>query len=155
MSVRLAPSSPQSSGRDATRSTPQPRNPISLRLYKVLGTNFNDEATKEALKTLSDLYAAPVLSAGPVKGKEIHRDNDEVDDEDVEDDVLWGKAPTTVTNDTTGFVESVPGESAAKARKNLRRDMENKLASGSRQFLKAFGEVDQVGLVHVDCIVGD
>jgi len=43
-------------------------------------------------------------------------------------------------------MENVAGESAARARKNLRRDMENKLAEGSRQFLKAFGEVDQVSI---------
>lgn len=140
MSVQLLPSSPRSS---TTRLTPQPRNPISLRLYKVLGTNFNDEATKEALRTLSDLYAAPASSTGPIKGKDVQRDNDEVDDEEAEDDVLWGKAPMTTAGEA--FVESVPGESAVKARKNLRRDMENKLAAGSRQFLKAFGEVDQVG----------
>jgi len=144
------PLSSQNSNRDTTRSTPQP-NPILLRLYKVLATNFNDDATKEALKTLSELYA-PVLSTGSLKGKEIQRDTDEMDDEDAEDDALWGKASVTATNDIVPL-ESVPGESAAKARKNLRRDMENKLAAGSRQFLKAFGEVDQVGVVYTSCIV--
>lgn len=37
-----------------------------------------------------------------------------------------------------------PGETAAKARKNLRRDIERKLAEGSQKFLKAFGEVNEV-----------
>ena len=40
--------------------------------------------------------------------------------------------------------ESVVGDIAARARKNLRRDVENKLAESSRQFLQAFGEVDKV-----------
>jgi hypothetical protein len=144
MSVRFPPLSPKNAGRETTRSTPQPRNPISLRLYKVLGTNFNDEATKEALRTLSDLYVSSVPHPGSLKGKEVQRDVDELDDDDAEDNVLWGKS--SVTSDS-GFVENIPGESAARARKNLRRDMENKLAEGSRQFLKAFGEVDQVSIL--------
>ena len=36
----------------------QPRNPVSLRLYKVLSPNFDDD-TRQALVTLSDLYATP------------------------------------------------------------------------------------------------
>jgi hypothetical protein len=39
-------------------------------------------------------------------------------------------------------LEAIPGESAARARKNLRRDIEEKLAEGSWQFPKAFEEVD-------------
>ncbi|KAJ7593358.1 oligomeric complex COG6 [Mycena floridula] len=105
----------------------QSKNPISLRLYKVLGTNFDDDATREALKTLSALYA-PVSS----KGKEVVV----IDDEDVEDD----SAKRTIVSEP---LETIPGESAARARKNLRRDMEEKLAEGSRHFLNAFGEVDQ------------
>ena len=42
----------------------QLRNPVSLRLYKVLSPNFDDEDTRQALGTLSDLYATP-------KGKDI------------------------------------------------------------------------------------
>lgn len=116
--------------------TSQSRNPVSLRLYKVLGTNFDDDATREALQTLSDLYATP----GPSKGKETHRATSDVDEGNDEE---WIKA--TATHEV--LPESVPGESAARARKNLRRDMELKLAEGSRQFLKAFGEVDQVCLL--------
>lgn len=110
--------------------TPPTRNPVSLRLYKVLGTNFNDEATQEALRTLSDLYATPVS----VKGKEVKRDVEDFEDEDED----------AMVKDTVSFPEIIPGESAARARKNLRRDMENKLAEGSYQFLRIFGEVDQV-----------
>ncbi|PCH37909.1 oligomeric complex COG6 [Wolfiporia cocos MD-104 SS10] len=39
--------------------------------------------------------------------------------------------------------ETVPGDIAAGARKNLRRDVESKLAESSRKFLKAFGDVDK------------
>jgi conserved oligomeric Golgi complex subunit 6 len=144
MSIRSPLLSPQSAVRDTTRSVPQSRNPISLRLYKVLGTNFNDEASREALRTLSDLYVS-VPPPGSQKGKEVQREIDEVDDDDAEDDALWGKS--SVGANDCGFLENIPGESASRARKNLRRDMENKLAEGSRQFLKAFGEVDQVGIL--------
>jgi hypothetical protein len=112
-----------------------------------LGTNFNDEATKEALRTLSDLYVSPVPAPGSLKGKEVQREVDESGDDDVDDDMLGKFA--VATHDSGGFVESIPGESAARARKNLRRDMESKLAEGSRQFLKAFGEVDQVSVLFV------
>jgi conserved oligomeric Golgi complex subunit 6 len=140
--VHSPPLSPQNASRGGTRSVPQPRNPISLRLYKVLGTNFSDDGTKAALRTLSDLYVPTSASS---KGKEVQRNVDELEDDDVEDDLSWGKS--SVTHDSSIVTESIPGESAARARKNLRRDMENKLADGSRQFLKAFGEVDQVSVL--------
>jgi conserved oligomeric Golgi complex subunit 6 len=129
---------------DSTKSwTPQARNPVSVRLYKVLGTNFSDNATKEALYTLSDLYATTNVISG--KTTDVKRDNaGELDEEDTEEDPDppdSGKAPISYANVLS---EATPGESAARARKNLRRDMENKLADGSRQFLKVFGEVDQV-----------
>ena len=145
MSVR-PPYSPKSTQQESSKSNSHARNPISLRLYKILGTNFNDEATKEALRTLSDLYVSQTATTGPLKGSEVQRDiNDPDDDDDIEDDVLFSKVTATSNaSGTSAFVESIPGESAARARKNLRRDMENKLAEGSRQFLKAFGEVDQV-----------
>jgi hypothetical protein len=100
-----------------------------MRLYKVLGSNFEDDATKEALRTLSELYATP----GPSKTK----DHEQLDLDEEEQPA----------NSYSGHVlsEAVPGESAARARRYLRRDMETRLGEGSRQFLKAFGEVDEVG----------
>ncbi|KAG7452966.1 oligomeric complex COG6 [Guyanagaster necrorhizus] len=110
-----------------TSTSAQSRNPVSLRLYKVLGTNFDDEATKEALCTLSDLYATPSSR----KGKVVQRGNDDDDDDD----------DTRVRSKDAA--EMLPGEMAARARRNLRKDMEQKLAEGSRRFLAAFREVDQ------------
>uniref|UniRef100_A0A8H7Y3X8 Conserved oligomeric Golgi complex subunit 6 n=1 Tax=Psilocybe cubensis TaxID=181762 RepID=A0A8H7Y3X8_PSICU len=109
--------------------TPQTRNPVSARLYKVLSTNFDDEDTRQALRTLSDLYATP-------KGKEIQPSIEEADDE-----LLQDTSGTSVSNDSA-LIELVPGELAARARRNLRRDMENQLAEGSKKFLEALGEVD-------------
>ena len=99
----------------------QPRNPVSLRLYKVLSTNFDDEDTRQALGTLSELYATP-------KGKDTLAVVEELDDEVLNDSVDALSVPTILA-------ESIPGESATKARKYLRRDMENRLTEGSRQLL--------------------
>ena len=119
----------QSPQRTRTTQTPQSRNPVAVRLYKVLNTKFDDEDTKQALQTLSQLYTSPV------KAKEVQFTVALADDE--EEDIV-SPVPSV-----TQF-EAVPGESAARARKNLRRDMENKLAEGSRKFLEALGEVDSV-----------
>ncbi|KAI0318919.1 oligomeric complex COG6 [Amylostereum chailletii] len=133
--------SPSLSHLDLTRrsSSPVPlaRNPVALRLYKVLGATFDDEATKEALITLSDLYSIPPSS---IKGKEVRREPDE----EVEDDASRVREVNGRTEGALSFLDGPPpGETAAKARKNLRRDIETKLADGSQKFLKAFGEVDQ------------
>ena len=39
---------------------------------------------------------------------------------------------------------TLKGQSAAMARRHLKRDVERKLADGSHKFLNAFGEVDKV-----------
>ena len=41
-----------------SKAVPKPRNSASLRSYKVLSTNFDDKDTRQALGTLSELYAA-------------------------------------------------------------------------------------------------
>ena len=120
--------SPQFNINGDRKAVSQPRNPVSLRLYKVLSTNFDDKDTRLALETLSELYATP-------KGKDTS-----VVVEDVDDEVFCD----SVDASTTALVESVPGESAVKARRYLRRDMEIRLTDGSRKFLEALGEVDSV-----------
>jgi hypothetical protein len=47
---------------------------------------------------------------------------------------------------------ALPGDTAAKARKHLRRDIESKLEEGSLRFLAAFGAVDQVRLAAIQLI---
>jgi hypothetical protein len=110
--------------------SPSPRNPVSLRLYKVLGASFDDEGAKQALYTLSELYAPRIPSTN------VNPTNHESEDSDHDDGS--DSLPSFLSNGV------IAGESAAKARKYLRRDVENKLAEASRTFLKAFGEVDQV-----------
>ena len=138
-------------------TSPAAPNPISLRLYKVLGAHFDDDATREALDTLAELYAPSTSSAGSLngvlggvasaagaKGKEVRLDGDLDGDGEDELEGAFG-AGTGKANGTVAAVEeTLPGDLAARARKNLRRDVENKLAESSRQFLQAFGEVDKV-----------
>lgn len=127
-------------------STTLSQNPLTIRLYKVLAANFDDDATKEAFETLSELYAlGPSPASVKSKGKEVEREkveaeDDKCDDGDEEGDTAPAKA---VHSDTGSFYEPVPGEIAANARRNLRRDVESKLAESSRRFLAAFAEVDK------------
>ncbi|KIJ51335.1 hypothetical protein M422DRAFT_26752 [Sphaerobolus stellatus SS14] len=103
-------------------------NPISLRLYKVLGANYEDSGTQEALQTLSSYYAEPstVTTQMAANG---HHDSDGDSDEDNAEEV---KTTARIINGT-----------ATRARKSLRRDTEARLAEGSHKFLKAFAEVDE------------
>jgi len=110
------------------------RNPVILRTYKILSTNFDSAATRGALQTLSDLYAPPIKGKEPIK-----RDEDLYDDDDIECLVQDGSSIQGQPS-----VELISGDIAAHARKHLRSDMEKKLAESSRRFLKALGEVDHV-----------
>lgn len=109
----------------SSTSTPAPavsrNNPISLRIYKAIGTNFDDRASREALEIASSFYSS--------KGKGRASSQDEDEDED----------------NVVPVRRTLKGQSAAAARKNLKRDVEARLAGGSQQFLEAFGEVDKVG----------
>jgi hypothetical protein len=101
-------------------STPS-RNPISLRLYKVLASDFDDPSALEALKTVSDYYAAPGELSGP---------------DGVSQQLRQQALAATGGDPSVG--------SASRARKALREDADERLAQGSRSFLDAFGDVDSV-----------
>ena len=120
---------------------PQPRNPISLRLYKVLSTNFDDQATREALGTLSEVYASGNLS----NGKEAQTTTAVLEDGEFEDG-RQGDSVAVVEEE-----EEVPGELAARARKSMRKGMENKLMEGSQRFVEALMEVDEVCFLPLRC----
>ncbi|KAI0345229.1 oligomeric complex COG6 [Trametopsis cervina] len=141
-----SPSSPISR---VNSSSQQSHNPLSLRLYKVLAANFDDDATKDALQTLAELYAPPEQPGPKVKGKGVEREpatrHAELEDEDeeVSAEETAGGSQEQVKTIPPLFSEPVPGEIAAKARRSLRRDVESKLAESSRRFLTAFSEVDK------------
>ena len=128
---------------------PSSRNPVALRLYKILGTNFDDEGTRQALKTVSELYG-PSSAAHPTSRKPVKPSTDSGSDEDEEQGT--GTTQNTFADTFLGSA-NVPGDTAAHARKNLRRDVDNKLTEASHKFLKAFGEVDQVRFVSPCSIV--
>lgn len=113
------------------------RNPIALRIHKVLSTDFSNASTQQVLGTLSELYARPGTSDSPATKNPLDDPDDLFEEED-------DNLPSTVVNFTARNPESVPGEVVALASKNLQRDVEGKLAQGSLQFLTAFGEVDKV-----------
>ncbi|KAL5511670.1 COG6 [Sanghuangporus vaninii] len=124
------------------------RNPISLRLYKVFGTNYDDPAIREALETVSELYKAPEST----KGKGVEREAKSLAEED---DV----SVFDLESKLVGRHALTSSGTAARARKNLRRDAELKLARGSRQFVHAFQQVDKhldvlqehIDAMHVRC----
>lgn len=99
------------------------RNPISLRLYKVLGANYDDSRAKEALETLSAYYTSPVTTLPK---------QTEHTDFDPSDQIVKDNKPC----------RDYARDTAARARKSLRRDTEARLTEGSQRFLKAFGGVD-------------
>lgn len=119
---------------DEKSKTSSARNPIALRLYKILGTSYDDQATREAFATLSELYGGPDPTRASAKGKAVDREASSITEGD-EEAVRTTVAPADL---------SVGGGIAARARKNLRRDAELELSRGSQQFLRAFREVDKV-----------
>jgi hypothetical protein len=121
----LSQSGPSSSHAPPSLSSSR-NNPISLRIYKAIGTSFDDAGSREALELVSNFYAP-----ASVKGKE--RD-------------LSGLTNGHYSEEEEELPKrrTLKGQSAATARKYLKKDVERKLAEGSRRFLDAFGEVDQV-----------
>jgi hypothetical protein len=114
------------------------RNPLSLRLFKVLGARYDDPTTHEALEILSNLYAPTSSSRGEPKRTNFNNATSS-DDSDEEEQVVR-PLPAISLAGRGSLIE----DSAARARRNLRKDMETKLAQSSRMFLAAFSEVDQV-----------
>ncbi|ORY21431.1 putative intra-golgi transport-related protein [Naematelia encephala] len=113
--------------RSGTATTAR-NNPISLRIYKAIGTSFDDPGSREALEIASSFYAPS--SSGTSKGKALS------------DDEL-GKEENGEPGSEVVMRRTLRGQSAAMARKCLKRDIEGRMAGGSRRFLEAFGEVDQ------------
>lgn len=121
---------PRSSSYSSMAPAPAPtsrNNPISLRIYKAIGTSFDDPASRQALEIASGLYS------GKGKAKEVDHGEYDLDGED--------------DNDGMAVRRAGKGESAAIARKWLKRDIEGRLATSSQKFLEAFGEVDKVGQI--------
>lgn len=113
----------------AVPSAPSRNNPISLRIYKALGTTFDDAATREALDIAAGFYTAPSKDQQGLGEGAIGKGGVNGDD----------------SADRITFQRTLKGSPAAIARRCLKRDVERELAESSRRFLEAFGNVDQVG----------
>lgn len=98
-------------------STPAPaasrNNPISLRIYKAIATNFDDRSSREALEIASSFYSSK------------------------------GKAKAAEKDEELPIRRTLRGQAASNARRHLKRDVEARLADGAQRFLEAFGEVDK------------
>ncbi|WWC58354.1 uncharacterized protein I303_100894 [Kwoniella dejecticola CBS 10117] len=101
-------------------------NPISLRIYKTVGTSFDDPSSREALELVSSFYSS---SSSTIKGKGKSDQQDGFTSDNVEEGLPRRR--------------TLKGQSAATARKWLKKDIESTLATGSQNFLKAFAEVDE------------
>jgi hypothetical protein len=118
----------------ASSAQAQARNPVALRLYKVLGAKYDEDATRAALHTLSAFYAPPPSAAAAATSDPSR---DEWDESDSEDEAQASPSPAFLR-----AVARPAGDIASRARTHMRRDVERRLADGSRRFLTAFGDVD-------------
>ena len=136
MSIPLSPTVP-------SPAIPSSRNnPLTLRIYKTLGTTFDDPGSREALEIASSFYA-PTPSSSAVKIPTIQTNG-------LTSPQGRERALDSVTDDEPEGMpkrRTLKGQSASMARKHLKKDLEAQLANGSRRFLEAFGEVDKVGFL--------
>lgn len=145
-----------------TSATYETRNPLSLRLFKVLGANYDDPSTQEALEILSNLYLPSKRPSTGVKGSSVNEKSKESGTKDVSDEpgdesdddkttIVDTKSTATDAKVTANIHPKINSNvdfdmegAINRARRNLRKDMENKLAQSSRKFLTAFAEVNKV-----------
>ena len=142
---RLVPPYLTSSGRKVSSGTQSTsRNPLSLRIYKVLGANFDDPSTREAFETLAEYYP-PERPSGVVAKPESSKPLSGVDsDSDADDDADPWAVKWPAKDKAISAVMPEVGTTAARARQTLQRDVESILADEGQKFLKAFAEVDKV-----------
>jgi hypothetical protein len=153
-----------------TMTSNEVRNPLSLRLFKVLGANYDDPSTREALGILSTLYIPSKRPSIGLGGSKVNKKGKEFETKDISDEpgdesdddktaIIETNPPpvnanaTAKTNAKTNpNVEYDMEGAVARARRNLRKDMENKLGQSSRKFLTAFAEVNKVSWFHYSTI---
>ncbi|KAG9104660.1 Golgi transport complex subunit 6 [Ceratobasidium sp. 370] len=144
-SSRLAdpPLSPTTS-RKVVHGTPSAtRNPLSLRIYKVLGANFDDPSTREAFETLAEYYPSE-KSLGSTSKLENSKATAGVEsDSDADDDTDPWAVKWPAKEKAVSAVPPEAGTTAARARQSLQRDVEGILADEGQKFLNAFAEVDK------------
>ncbi|KAG8765755.1 Golgi transport complex subunit 6 [Ceratobasidium sp. 428] len=144
-SSRLAdsPLSPTTS-RKLTHGIPSTtRNPLSLRIYKVLGANFDDPSTREAFETLAEYYPPEKSTSLTSKTESSKTPAGLESDSDTEDDADPWAIKWPAKAKPASAVTPEAGTTAARARQSLQRDVEGILADEGQKFLHAFAEVDK------------
>jgi hypothetical protein len=141
-----------SNRKPSSTASPATRNPLSLRIYKVLGANFDDPSTREAFEALVEYYPPESEAHFTTKHDVSKAAAGAGSDSDTEDEndpwaVRWPARAHSIPAVGLG-----PGTTAARARQSLQRDVEGRLADGGKKFLEAFGEVDKVRTLHSLCI---
>jgi len=120
-----------------SQTLPRPRSEscFSPTLHSsTVGATFEDEATSEALNTLSDLYS-PATSSTVVSL--------------ANEDVTVNELDLESSKDVPSLLRAVsPGEAAVKARRHLRRDIESKLGAGS---LSCVCNQQQIFVLRLSC----
>ncbi|CEL55748.1 Conserved oligomeric Golgi complex subunit 6 OS=Cryptococcus neoformans var, neoformans serotype D (strain B-3501A) GN=COG6 PE=3 SV=1 [Rhizoctonia solani AG-1 IB] len=132
-----------SNRKPSSTASPATRNPLSLRIYKVLGANFDDPSTREAFEALVEYYPPESEAHFTTKHDVSKAAAGAGSDSDTEDEndpwaVRWPARAHSIPAVGLG-----PGTTAARARQSLQRDVEGRLADGGKKFLEAFGEVDK------------
>ncbi|KAK4051597.1 Golgi transport complex subunit 6 [Microbotryomycetes sp. JL201] len=102
-------------------SSASSRNPLLVKVNRLLSANFDDAGTKAALDTLG----------------EFQNDRLQLDDTGEDGNVAAGT--------TTAQASNRRASPHALKRGGLRKQVENKMAQGSQEFLEAFGQVNDVG----------
>lgn len=120
------------------------RNPLSLRLYKSLSSNFQDAASREALEVLSSLYGDSSENFSGSRTTPHDEDTSSSHEEDAPElhNRKNGFAGCAIEPDPLGNIAI-----AERARKNSLRDVEQVLIANSIRFLHAFGDVNKVCLL--------
>lgn len=136
----ITTSSRKTSG--STQSTN--RNPLSLRIYKVLGANFDDPSTREAFETLAEYYPPEKSLSTAAKPENSKTASGADSDTDADDDTDPWAVKWPAKDKATSAVAPEVGTTAARARQTLQRDVESILADEGQKFLRAFAEVDKV-----------
>ncbi|KAG9124916.1 Golgi transport complex subunit 6 [Ceratobasidium sp. 392] len=144
-SSRLAdpPLSPTTSRKFAHGTSSATRNPLSLRIYKVLGANFDDPSTREAFETLAEYYPPEKSLSSASKLENSKAATGAESDSDVEDDTDPWAVKWPGREKATSALAPEAGTTAARARQSLQRDVEGVLADEGQKFLNAFAEVDK------------
>ncbi|KAG8678320.1 Golgi transport complex subunit 6, partial [Ceratobasidium sp. 395] len=138
-----SPLSPTTS-RKLTHGIPSTtRNPLSLRIYKVLGANFDDPSTREAFETLAEYYPPEKSTSLTPKTESSKTSAGFESDSDVEDDADPWAIKWPAKAKPASAIAPEAGTTAARARQSLQRDVEGILADEGQKFLHAFAEVDK------------